>query len=742
MTLFNRRNFMSKRPLCLFAFLLIFGIGLLDSLGLSEKGRSEKVFAKLEEENKKVQISGYIYDLQEKNTSIYIYLKEVILLSDSKNIQLNKLLIKQKKENHTPLKIGNTVVAVGYPKAFEKERNKGGYNEKSYFMGKGIFGYMEIQEFNKIGKEYYWFEELLYQLRIKCKNTLYQVFQEESADVYAAMLFGDKGELGVEAKAAYQMAGITHILSISGLHISLIGLAIYEILKRMGVKITYATLICTFLIFSYVVLTGNHPSTMRAFLMFMLLINGKLMKRSYDMLSGISASGIFLLLSNPYCLYDIGCILSYTAVLSMALIFPIFREGLENFSISKSKCFQSLVANLSIWILTLPIILYAFYEIPTYSLLANLLILPTMSCVVISGFGATFLGMLILNLGKIVAIPGTWILFFYEVIGKGISKLPLATVVIGRPHWSQIVGYYLGILVFLLCSKSEKFRKGAYLSFVVSLLIIFFKIPHQTTITNLDVGQGECGLIQTKSGETYIIDGGSSTSKEVGKFTIIPFLKHEGIQCVNGIFLSHPDIDHMNGITQLLELVASNLVSIKVNYLYLPTWMEDTKEGKELSRLAKKAKSRVVYVKEGDYIKGKSYKLRVLHPENDPSEDYENTNKNAGSMVLLYEEKDFKGLFTGDIEMEQEERIYKKIGACDYLKVSHHGSKTGSSPKFLEGIKPLISVVSCKKNNRYGHPHKEVVQRLEKNSKRVTYTMNQGGVTITIEKGGLSLDHN
>ncbi|MDE6607149.1 MAG: MBL fold metallo-hydrolase [Lachnospiraceae bacterium] len=303
--------------------------------------------------------------------------------------------------------------------------------------------------------------------------------------------------------------------------------------------------------------------------------------------------------------------------------------------------------------------------------------------------------------------------------------------------------------------------------------LLGFRMERGLEITFLDVGQGDCIYVQTAGGSRYLIDGGSTSKSKVGKYQITPFLKSRGVESLDMVFVSHGDKDHYSGIEELLENTAADRVRIKC--LVLPVtevwngdetkkepekdkdagWNDKEEEDrgingnnktdgneeiegcKKLEQLAKKQEIHIVYMQAGDKIASDILKMECLNPVSVKDEVRNiSEDKNEQSQVLYLTYKNFSALFTGDITGDSEEAMTEKltelarIRPLTVVKVGHHGSKSSTNAEFLQTVKPFVSVISCGEKNSYGHPHKELLDRLEESGTRIYKTTESGAVTV------------
>lgn len=317
-----------------------------------------------------------------------------------------------------------------------------------------------------------------------------------------------------------------------------------------------------------------------------------------------------------------------------------------------------------------------------------------------------------------------------------ISKLPFNTIVLGRPDYILLVAYILSILFFFYKWEKEETPKSVMKAFLVPLAIIFFHICTNVwqlkgEVTMIDVGQGDSILIQLPFNRgTYLIDTGGTLrfatdewkerkkSFEVGEDVLVPFLKSKGITTLDKLIITHGDMDHAGGAFALME-------QINVKEVVLPNIEEQSELEQRLIDKCEEIKVPVYFASQGDRWSAGNTEFVVLSPKEKTA-----TDKNDASIVLYTELGGLKWLFTGDLGVEGEEKIidtFKHL-KVDVLKVAHHGSKTSTGEEFLEKIQPKVALISVGLNNRFGHPHQEVVDRLKEHDIIIYRTDEQGAI--------------
>lgn len=809
---------------------ILAGVGTGEDTGLPPDGSPVKITGRIDTRSSEEIILKSISIIQ--NDQEYSYSGK--LQCELENMKTAMITAGAVTEEEKTLKIGQQIVLEGTFALFSTATNPGEFDAQAYYAAKGIGGRVRKAQILAAGEKYSFLREKLYGFRQVLHDRLAEVFPAKEASVMQTLLLGEKEELDAEVKALYQKNGIAHILSISGLHITLLGMGVYRLLKRLGLPVRAAAVGGAMLLFIYGVMVGMSVSASRAIGMYLLQMLGIFVGRTYDMLTGLGLMALLLVLQEPERLFDVSFLMSFGAVLGICILTPVFsrgcwerdadaesevkgistwlrtvadilgdsayernkyREGWRKVAYEEIRRMVSAVkggfaASVGVILFTLPVQLWFFYEIPVYSVLLNLLVLPFMSAVVAGGILS-----LIPGLG-IVGTVDCLILWWYEWICERFGELPGAVWCVGQPERWQIACYYAGIFLLVFGRKYvEAWKKwGTYgeenvpgdrlhsartphliaavmiLGLLIGLLTGNFDCGSRVTF--LDVGQGDGIVVETGQG-AYLFDCGSTSRKNIGEYVLKPYLKSRGISSLRGVFVSHPDEDHMNGVLELME--NGEEWGITAEQLFLPAIRESERREtfEQLLAAAEDAGIPVSYIKCGDEIRDSQLRLLCLHPE-------ENTtlaDANAYSECFYVEvfakkmkqeaiddrkANDASGasaigkisiLLTGDVEGEGERQLTQKLQALqesqslqeqrgqrkfrvDILKVAHHGSGYSTGTEFLTTASPATAIISCGRNNSYGHPHVETLQRLE--DARVPWygTMDYGALTVNVDSHG------
>lgn len=683
----------------------------------------------------------------EKTTRTVIYLKKTILIrsGSTKNYPIRNIKCTGKEEKINSLREGMHVRLEGMLVLPELPRNPGQFNRRIYESGKKIDFYLENPTVLEVKEQRSGVREVVEIWKTEMMNRCEKIYQDEEAGILEAMLFGEKSELSGDIKELYQAAGISHVLVISGLHISLLALAVAGILRRLGFPMPVWVILSVGVLAGYGILIGQPTTAVRALLMFFVLQGARLLGRSYDLLSALAFAGILMLLDNPDLILDGGCRLSFCAVIGVGWYVSeknkIFRSigekekrknrGKGGKGSSAGAILENIRAGWYLWLFTLPVMLDTFYQVSVVGLLWNLVAIPLLPVIIASGGLGVVLAGWNIFLGSLAGSPAYGMLQLYQEIGNISEKLPVGMWTPGQPSKPVIAGYYLVIFLLVLVEKQLIKREKRWKIFpgmeLCSMLLLLLLMAHpwqqREKITFLDVGQGDASLLQS-GGQTLLLDGGSTSQKNVGTYVILPYIKQQGISCLEAVVLTHTDQDHINGVTEVLDEGKKGWLTVK-NLMY-PYWMEGTEQGKQLKKLAEEAGASCRKIRAGDRLTIGKAEAVVLYPK----EQEKIAEPNAGSLVLFWKWEGVRAMFTGDLPEEKERELLQNLPACEILQVGHHGSATSTCREFLEQVQPSLAVISCAMKNRYGHPSPDTVDRLKKTGCEIRYTMKSGAITI------------
>ena len=744
------------------AFVVIFFTLIMGFMLMSNEITTRNHIYDLKENT--VIVQGKIYKIENTAFGTNIYLKVVEVENGEKSVSVKRIFVNTEKIPN--VKIGNIIKVMGKLRLFEEAANKGNFDSRKYYLSLGFYGKIEAGTIEVINSDYSGIRQGLYELRMEIIERLEKLCSDNKGifsiinnknGIIGAIILGDKTDLDSDIKELYSVSGIAHILAISGLHISFIGMAIYRLLRRRF-RFLFSAAVSIPVVLCFGKMSGFGISTMRAIIMFILKIIGEVLGRKYDAITAISLAGLVLLVQNPFVVCNSGFQMSFGAIIAIVLILPIVEEILN----TDNKIIKVLSANFTISLVMNPILAWNYYELPTFSFLLNIVVVPLMSVVIVSSIVGIFCSCIMFGFGKAVIFPGCGILELYTFLCNIINKSSVASIVVGQPKVTIIIVYYAILLVVLFGlknirtkytraekerniikketglvlekkAKKERRIKGQNvklrLACIVGFLLLnclIYYIPNPGFyITFINVGQGDGILIHGDNGTKVMVDGGSTSEKQVAKNCIVPYLKAEGIGTIDYSIITHTDKDHISGILEILENNNSNRIRIKNLVMPDINMKDDTYN--ELIEKAKLKKINVLYIKKGDTLSLGKTKIKCIYPETTTTA----SDKNDYCTVLSVKNKTSKILLTGDISKEIEEKIKDDIEEnYTVLKVAHHGSNYSSSEKFLKKVNPKYSIISVGKNNSYGHPGNETMERLRKQGGVIYRTDEKGGITI------------
>ena len=717
----------------------------------------------------------------------------------------NILLYINKEET---LSIGETILCSGTLSFFEPASNPGQFDAEKYYKNKDtLFTVKKAAVKMSTGES----GSLRQRLKVFAdgqEERLEYFLSDAYASILKAMLFGNKKELDNETKELYQDNGIAHILAISGLHISLLGMSVYRLFQRLPFPRWVSLFGSEIFLLLYGCMVGFSASAFRAIGMFTFFLVSKICKRSYDMITAVAFVAMLQLLIHPGYLFDCGFQLSYAAILGMGILLPAFQELIKAIPIFWIQKGVSLILpSLSVTLLTAPILVYHYHELSFFSILLNVIVIPFTGVLLLTAIAMLVLSHVCIPLALLLSVPVKLILAFYEYNCRFLELFPIGQKNIAHPSIMTIFCYYCLLFAMTVLVKEKRNLYQFLFPVAAAVLLLFPKNPGFSVWT-LDVGQGDCSVIFSKEGNCFVIDCGSTSEYNVGEKRLIPFLKYHGVGKVDAVFVTHADADHMNGVVELLTCGADENIEVSCVVVHEQNGLEELTEQinllevdedrngevsaqlsgiekwQQLAEAANVAGVPIVEMGQADCVKTDSMSLTCLYPLDGQS----GLTGNASSMVLSLEAETSKGamaafndvvlrnagagdlqdcvfraLFTGDLETDGEALLLDEYGKksmveqdtdsddasmagqCDILgmemqydllKVGHHGSSGSSSVEFLEWASPELAVISCGKDNSYGHPHMETLKRLRVAGCTVETTPDTGAIIILLDAGG------
>lgn len=561
---------------------------------------------------------------------------------------------------------------------------------------------------------------------LRTRAMIDRIFPADTAGFMNALLTGDTSGVSYEVSNEMSVAGIVHVVSVSGMHISLIANAVMLLcLQRRKAAAAVSFVAMLF----FVAMLGFTPSAMRAFLMQCVFLLAPLVKRENDTPTALALSLLVLLMLNPWSIANVSLQLSFASMAGIVTFArPIFAWQLslpklsalaEKDGLARKICRGFATTNatsLGATVFTTPLVAWYFGAVSLISPVANLLTLAPLSWAFCGGCAAVLLGFVFRPVAVPVAWAVSWLVRYALWAVDWLAALPYAAVYTKSVYViAWLIAMYLLLAVFL--SRKRKRPTSLALSLVASLLCVLgfsMLTPTELTMTALDVGQGQAIVLQSGN-LVAMVDCGGDSGEADGEAAARHILMY-GTDRLDILVLTHYDTDHVCGLAQLLSRV-------EVGQLLIPDISDDAGNRAEVTALAAAYGVPILTVTEDVTVRFAQGELRVFAPMSGKSD-------NAGLSALM-SAGEYDILITGDMDMAAEERLLdtRELPDIEVLVAGHHGSKYSTSSRFLEALRPETVLISVGENS-YGHPTPEVLDRVAQIGAAVYRTDLNGDITI------------
>ncbi len=553
--------------------------------------------------------------------------------------------------------------------------------------------------------------------------------------VLEALLLGERGRMDDSITLALQKSGLFHLIAISGAHIAIITFLIFSLLKLCGVPSRPSYLLLAIFLVFYAFLVEGRASVLRATIMTLAFILGKLIWRDTHLVNTISLSAFILLFLNPFNLFDMGFELTYAATLSIILFFPRIIKYLPRLPLKISDMFAlSLTAQLGV----LPFMASSFNRVTFSPLILNYLAIPLVGLIMALGYIFFPLSFISQSLAKALALGIKFLIRIFIDSSHLFDSLSFASYRIPTPHLFTSIGYFLFLFLLLFPSRIKMQKLIFFGSFsLFAAVLIFYPFPSSSSrnlgLTFIDVGQGDSILVEFPGHKKMLIDGGglASGTFDIGENVVSRFLWRKGIKKIDYLILTHGHPDHLNG----LKAVARNFRIGEYWESMSPLKSESYAEFKE--SLARSVLKKRVF--QGFKYQEGRVRIEVLYPlESNP---YVDNVDNDQSLVLRLSYGQTSFLLPGDISLSAEREILENGAGIrsQVLKSAHHGSNSSSSKDFLDRVAPKIVVISVGRGNAYGFPNQEVLNLYEEMKAKVLRTDILGAIEVSSDGQKLSV---
>ena len=684
--------------------------------------RGKVMYVEEQERKWKLLLSACIVDtaLEKKNFS----LKNEEKYQKRNDLHFQKLILYLPKEStgegSMPLPLPGQICSVkGHFLELSPATNEGEFSLSSYYKGEGISGVFQAKTIELVRGESSPFAKELFTLKQSLGNRIDMLYPEDPAGFLKSLFLGERSGITLSEKSLYQSAGISHILAISGLHLSLLGGFFYRLLRKTKLSSLLSSLITSFFLFSYFLFTGSSHSAFRALFMLFLRFVAIQLGKGKDLLSQLSFALLFLLWLNPLSLYSIGMQCSFFTLFVFFLLeerpgkavrkkkekalskickkhalgFSKHPSLLLKFPAYLSKLIPCLLSTLPhrlqgsflFYLALLPLFSLTQFSFPLYAPLLNLLLLPLLPFFFLLGAVSIFLSYLPEQdflLLRLLSFSSRFLLnllfqIFHLFMEKSLA-LPFSQILLGKMQVLSVMFYFLFLYLLFFFPKAKSLSLLLSLGFLLSLPLYLPKPPKELEIAALDVGQGD-GFVLRKGALVFTIDNGSTSKNLFPEQIFFPYCKAKRIQHIDYALLTHCDRDHISGIQALLE----KNPSISLSHLILPASALQDHRYDLLKRLAYNHGADVSYWQKGDELvfseQGICLSAKKTAWAKNPSTSkkrgpdttghqlhircfYPNDasymeEANAHSIGCLLEYGHFRMLFTGDMPKESEEAL-------------------------------------------------------------------------------------
>lgn len=661
---------------------------------------------------------------------------------------------------HPKLKWGDHVQVAGRMEAPRPKRNPADFDFANYLKYKGIRTVLYVREAQTLSvssASTSWLHRSVNFLRDNIHHTITHFApNEETAAMQRALLIGDRTGLPEQLKQAFNNTGLTHLLAVSGLHVLLIGMVLFNLLRPLlgripGLSWTSIEVIrslATFIVLMFFLwITGGSPSVVRAVVMAAVFLTGTLLQRETSGLNSLGVAMFVLLLLQPENLYDIGFQLSCAAVAGIVLFQLAITEWAKRFSLQNSwlnGLVQSLGVSLAATATTAPILLFHFGQVSLAGLWLNLLAIPLSNLAILSVLLMVAFHPVSFFIAKGFATTAN---MFTDLFTSFVSVSDRLFGGLQIQYFLTDFLFVISFVLILLMLVQWSFPRIRYRAAIVSsfFALLGVAIPRissginpQLTITFFDVGQGDAALITFPNGRNLLIDAGDRNEfYDAGSNTILPHLRRFNQKRIDAVLISHPHQDHMGGLFTLLQ-------EVEIGHVFTNQQPCRSEICQKVDSLASVRQVPISGVQKGMALKmDNTVQVEVLSPAFKP---LAHQDVNSHSVVLRIQYGRHQFLFMGDGTAFTEQELLRSSGvelAADVVKVGHHGSATSSTPEFIKQVvrRKTKAVVSVAERNVYGLPNEGVLGRWRYFGADVLETRSEGAIVFTSDSQSLSCVH-
>ncbi len=637
-----------------------------------------------------IKINGETLNTSE-NTIIYLDKEQAIDINSITNI----------KGNVSDISIGKNFMM---------------FNYKNYLRSKKIYATIFCTSNPvMIEQNYSAFNEITNEFKLYTESMFKNNLNKQNSEIVLSMILGDVDYLDSRLYENIKRMGLAHIFAVSGLHIGLLYVSLLYCLRLAGFHRKISWIITWSLLWIYGFLIGLPISIMRTLVMFTFLFGSELLYRKYNSLNAISLAALVLTIINPFWIFDVGFLLSFSAALSLIVFNKYIYKNIR----TKNIVIKTIHMYLILQLFTCPIVIYFFNYLPLLGVIYNLLLIPIFTVVLICSFiFLIFNGLFTYTL----IVPFklfNYFLYSLRYIINITENISFNGIIMPTPSIFEMMFIYI-IIFYIIYSNKIKlkvFDRLGYsiiISFYILTFIIISTTDNSLYFNIVDVGQGLFSTVSYKNYD-FVFDCGSTSNKNLGDYVSVPYFIKRGTNEIDGVFISHWDSDHYSGVCSLIDCDYINVKKIfsssKNNDIY-----DD-----------------IIVLNKDDIIKvDKNFEINILSPP----DDIVINNKNNSSLVIQLNFNKFIILLPGDIEVKVEQDIINDLNKSDILILPHHGSLTSSSENFVNRVRPEFAVISYGKNN-YGIPSDEILIKYKNVNSNIMSTFYNGEINFVLKGDSL-----
>jgi len=609
--------------------------------------------------------------------------------------------------------------------------NTGGFDYASYLKTQGIYfqATAEVETIQLIGHNTHWFADGITSIRNKCAALFDATFPTDESGLLKAYIIGDKSGIEENVSTLFSVTGLSHVLAVSGMHLAVFIAALTAFFRMIRLPKRRQMYLTIFAIIFFVLFTGASVSTIRAGLFCLIALFAELVFKRSDSLTTLAEVAAILLCTNPLIAFNASFLLSFSATLGIILfsericavfahLYQKLKPATRRKKILKSLC-DLIAVGISAQIFTIPVLIYLFGEFSIVTILATILITPLLAPALIGGLLFCALGII----SQTIAYPFAGFVYccawLMIKVAQLFAAIPFAKIPFGSITPFLLLVYIASLSIgYFLFIRRNKAGYLISLYSVMMLCIVFLvhaiSVYPTAKVSFINVGQGDCTLIQLPGNCDILIDaGGKENDYKTAENVVKPYLTQNGVYDIEYVFASHGHEDHVNGIIGLMDI-------IKIKNIVVPHGFGTTEEGSALLDNAEKNAIPVTYLKHGDMLKfNDKVNLSAIMPDDKILSLLTTENaENDRSLLLKFSYGDISFLFTGDMTQKAERYTvahYSDLLKANVMKIAHHGAETSNTETFLNAVNPQYAYIPVGENY-YKHPSKIVLNRLISNN--------------------------